>query len=150
MRPRFVLNAPSRKPRPVYGSSRRKRSLPAEVVFVLRAHKVKTLELRLKLEMGNIAPETFVFGAIEGELIRPRNLSKAWWRARGTLNLPAVSFHTFRHSHATVLIKAGVDIVTISRRLGTQFAYHAKHLWAPDRRCRPDAAAAKAIEGVLR
>ena len=50
---------------------RRNISLPAEAVFVLRAHKVKTLELRVKLEMGNIAAETFVFGTIGGELIRP-------------------------------------------------------------------------------
>jgi integrase len=49
---------------------RRNISLPAEG-RVLRAHKVKTLELRVKLEMGNIAAETFVFGTIEGELIRP-------------------------------------------------------------------------------
>jgi integrase len=68
--------------------------------------------------MGNITPETFVFSTIEGELIRPRNLSKAWWRARGALKLPAISFHAFRHSHASMLIKAGVDILTISRRLG--------------------------------
>ena len=38
---------------------------------MLRALKVKTLELRVKLEMGNIEAETFVFGTIEGELIRP-------------------------------------------------------------------------------
>ena len=32
--------------------------------------------------------------------------------------LPDVSFHALRHTHASMLIAAGVDILTISRRLG--------------------------------
>ena len=68
--------------------------------------------------MGNITPATLIFSTAEGELIRPRNISKTWWRARSALKLPAVSFHAFRHSHASMLIRAGVDILTISRRLG--------------------------------
>ena len=59
-----------------------------------------------------------MFSTIEGGLIRPRNLSKAWARARSAMKLPAVSFHAFRHSHASMLIRAGVDILTISWRLG--------------------------------
>ena len=35
-----------------------------------------------------------------------------------TLNLPKISTHDFRHSHATHLIKLDIDIVTISQRLG--------------------------------
>ena len=29
-----------------------------------------------------------------------------------------MSFHAFRHTHASILIRAGVDILTVSRRLG--------------------------------
>jgi integrase len=29
-----------------------------------------------------------------------------------------VSFHALRHSHASALIAAGVDVMTVSRRLG--------------------------------
>ena len=32
---------------------------------------------------------------------------------------PALSFHKLRHLHASLAIGAGVDIVTVSRRLGT-------------------------------
>ena len=35
-----------------------------------------------------------------------------------SLNLPKISTHDFRHSHATHLIKLDIDIVTISKRLG--------------------------------
>ena len=56
---------------------RRNITLPAETVAMLRAHKVKLLELRLALGLGNITPETLVFSTIEGGLLRPRNLTKA-------------------------------------------------------------------------
>jgi hypothetical protein len=32
--------------------------------------------------------------------------------------MPEVTFHALRHTHASQLIDAGVDIVTISKRLG--------------------------------
>lgn len=35
-----------------------------------------------------------------------------------SLNLPRISTHDFRHSHATHLINLGIDIVSISKRLG--------------------------------
>jgi hypothetical protein len=69
---------------------RRAITLPAETVAMLRAHKIKTLEIWVALSMGNITSSTLVLGTIEGELMRPRNLSKAWWRARAALKLPAV------------------------------------------------------------
>ena len=127
---------------------RRNITLSIDTVAMLRAYKVKMMELRLALGMGNVTPETLVFSTVEGALLRPRNLSKAWWRTRSALKLPSVSFHAFRHSHASMLIRAGVDVLTISRRLG-----HAQasitlnvygHLYEG-----ADAAAAKAISGIL-
>jgi len=97
---------------------RRNISLPAETVTMLRAHKVKLLELRFALGLGNITPETLVFSTIEGRLVRPRNLTKAWSRVQADKKLPHVSFHALRHSHVSVLIRSSVDILTISRRLG--------------------------------
>ena len=32
--------------------------------------------------------------------------------------LPRITFHSLRHSHASALIAAGIDVVTVSRRLG--------------------------------
>jgi integrase len=97
---------------------RRNLTLPAETVAMLRAHRVKQLEIRFALGLGSIAPETLVFSTVDGELVRPRNLSKTWWRVRSAMKLPTVSFHAFRHTHTSMLIRAGVDVLTISRRLG--------------------------------
>ena len=128
---------------------RRNLTLASEAIAVLRAHKIKLLEQRFALGMGPITPMTLVFATSDGELIRPRNLTKAWSRVRSARKLPAVSFHAFRHSHASMLIRAGVDILTISRRLG-----HSKAAITLDFYGHliegADAAAAKAIEGLLK
>lgn len=79
----------------------------------------------------------------------PDNLSRDWRRAVKALKLPDVMFHALRHSHASALIASGLDVLTVSRRLGhgnptvtlTTYA----HLFE-----KTDAAAAKAIEAALR
>ena len=115
----------------------------------MRAHKVEQLELRLALGLGNIEPTTPVFGTIEGELIRPNTLTRSWHRACLAAGLETISFHSLRHYRASTLIKAGVDVLTVSRRLG-----HAKAAITLDVYSHllpgSDAAAAKAIEGVLK
>jgi integrase len=123
---------------------RRNLTLGEGAVALLRAHKVKQLELRLVIGLGKIEPTTLVFSTIEGELLRPRNITKAWSRM-----MPDRSFHSLRHTHVSLLIAAGVDILTISRRLG-----HSKAAVTLDTYGHliegADAAAAKAIEGVLK
>jgi integrase len=142
-------NAGLRFKSPKTKRGRRNISLPAGAVALLRAHKVQLLELRFALGLGAIKPETLVFSTIEGGLVRPRNLTKAWSRVQADKKLPRVSFHALRHTHVSLLIAAGVDILTISRRLG-----HSKaaitldvygHLIGGT-----DEAAADAIAGVLK
>ena len=127
---------------------RRNVTLPPEAVAMLRPHKVKMLEVRLVLGLGNITPETLVFSTVEGGLLSPDNLSRDWCRVGKAKNLPRVSFHALRHTHASVLIRAGVDILTISRRLG-----HSKPSVTLDTYGHliegADAAAATAIASVL-
>jgi integrase len=141
-------NAGLRLKSPKTKRGRRNISLPSDTVGMLRAYKIEQLRIRLQLGLGNMKPCTLVFSTLEGGFIRPRNLSKAWWRARAALKLPAVAFHAFRHSHASMLIGAGVDVLTISRRLG-----HAQASVTLDRYGHlfkgADAAAAKAIGALL-
>ena len=65
------------------------------------------------------------------------------------LDLPAVRFHALRHTHASVLIASGLDVLTVSRRLGhgspvvTLNTY--AHLFG-----KTDEKAANAIEAALR
>jgi integrase len=128
---------------------RRNIKLLAEAVAMLRAHKVHQMEIRFALGLSKPDGATLVFSDVEGELLKPHTVSRAWRRAVVAKKLPAVTFHALRHTHASNVIRAGVDILTISRRLG-----HSKaaitldvygHLIGG-----ADEAAADAIAGVLK
>ena len=48
----------------------------------------------------------------------PSAVSRVRGLVAGYLGMPAITLHGLRHTHASQLIDAGVDFVTISRRLG--------------------------------
>ena len=62
--------------------------------------------------------DALVFSTIDGGPIRTTTASQRWARCAEGLGMPDVTFHALRHTHASQLIDAGVDIVTISKRLG--------------------------------
>jgi integrase len=97
---------------------RRTISLPASTVDALRQHRRQQLELRLALGMGRESADTLVFSTPEGAALSPDNLSRDWRRTVRSKKLPTVMFHALRHSHASALIASGLDVLTISRRLG--------------------------------
>ena len=97
---------------------RRTISLPASIVKELRAHRVTQNEERLALGLGKDAPEALVFRRADGSPMLPDSVSSEWRRAVVALKLPKVSLHALRHTHASQLIASGMDVLTISRRLG--------------------------------
>lgn len=68
--------------------------------------------------LGKLPDDALVFPADEGGPRSVHVVSRAWRRAAKDMGIAGVSFHGLRHTHASQLIDAGVDIVTISRRLG--------------------------------
>ena len=90
-----------------------------------------------------------MFATIDGNPMSPDNLSRDWIRISRQKGLPKVSFHALRHSHASALIASGLDVLTVSRRLGHGSPVgDAKHLFPVVRQA--DSAAAAAIDRVLK
>lgn len=83
-----------------------------------------------------------------GEPIPPNDLSRDWLRACKALGLPRVTFHALRHTHASALIAAKVDIVKISRRLGHGSPSVALNIYSHLSDMRDDAAA-EAIDAAM-
>lgn len=85
-----------------------------------------------------------------GGFLRPSAVSRRFTDLRRSLDLPdGTSFHTLRHTHATMLIAAGADMRTVQERLGhanvsTTLSIYA-HL-VPGR----DRDAADAFDGAMR
>jgi len=68
--------------------------------------------------MGKMLDGGLVFPRWDGSPRSPNSVTKEWIRALRELKLPAVSLHALRHTHASQLIASGMDVLTISRRLG--------------------------------
>ena len=99
-------------------AGRRTVTLPASAVAMLDAHRREQLELRLKLGMGKPDADALVFCNHDGSPISPNYLSIGGRFLAANPTLPKVTFHALRHSHASALIAAGIDVVKVSRRLG--------------------------------
>lgn len=134
--------------RPKTKAGRRNITLPTMLVGVLREHRKAILEQALQLGRGKLADDALLFAGADGEPLSPNAVSAAWAHFADRIGQPAVTFHALRHTHASQLIDAHVDIVTISKRLG-----HAKpdttlriyaHLFRKD-----DGKAAAAIDVAL-
>jgi integrase len=129
-------------------AGRRDVSLPDLLIETLRDYRKAQLELRMKLGTGKLPDDALLFGDVEGAPPSRNAFSAAWSNFASRIDMPQVTFHALRHTHASQLIDAGVDIVTISKRLG-----HAKptvtlaiyaHLFKKD-----DSKAAAAINAAL-
>jgi integrase len=103
-------------PKTKYG--RRSIALPISTVAELRNYRIAQQELRLRLGLGKMPDDALVFPNLEGGVRSPNALTKEWTRTTIGQNLPRVSLHALRHTHASQLIASGMDVLTISRRLG--------------------------------
>jgi integrase len=128
-------------------AGRRDITLPDIAVGALREHRKQLLETRVRLGLGKLAGDDLLAN-LEGKPLRPSAVSSDWGELAEGIGMPEVTFHALRHTHASQLIAQGVDIVTISKRLG-----HAKpsvtlaiyaHMFTSD-----DRKAAAAINAAL-
>jgi len=69
------------------------------------------------LNMG-IAPSGYVLTAENGQPMHPDSPTNWLHKFSERHNLPPIHPHKFRHTHASLLIASGVDVLTVSKRLG--------------------------------
>jgi integrase len=59
-----------------------------------------------------------VFARPDGTPTHPEVLSRTFDRVIARINLPRIRLHDVRHTHASLLLKAGVPVKVVSERLG--------------------------------
>jgi integrase len=129
-------------------AGRRTVSIPPSVTSKLRAHWKAQQERRLALGLGKAGPDDLAFPRPDGSIWPPDRLSSNWAKTVISMKLPKVTFHALRHTHVSQLIAEGLDVVTVSRRIGhssptvTPNVY--AHLFG-----NPDERAAAAVESAL-
>jgi integrase len=93
--------------------------IDASTVAVLRAHKQQRGEQALVLARD----DALVFGDLESQHRHPERFSRLWNQTvtraiAAGIDVPPVRLHDLRHTHATVLLSAGVPVHVVSQRLG--------------------------------
>lgn len=92
-------------------------ALDPETTASLRAHHRRQLEERLA--WGRTWIDTgLVFVREDGSPIHPQRLSQWFAQTVKAAGLPPIRLHDVRHSYSTALIRSGVPVKTVSRRIG--------------------------------
>lgn len=99
-------------------SGRRNVSISPWLVAELRAHRTRQQKRRLSLGLGRAPENSLVFARWDGSTRAPHGLSQKFALAMASLKIEGVSLHSLRHTHVSQLIASGMDILTISRRIG--------------------------------
>ena len=74
------------------------------------------LKIYYKKKLGYYEDSFNIFGATKYISITSINRKKNYYCEK--CNLKRIRIHDFRHSHATLLLQKGIDIIEVSRRLG--------------------------------
>lgn len=97
--------------------SRRTIEIDPGTIAALRAHR-EAQELRKLAACGLYDDQGYVCAREYGTPLYGSNLTVAFQKLLKKAGLPRLRFHDLRHTHASILIRAGEDILAISRRLG--------------------------------
>jgi integrase len=97
------------------GTSRRTIDIEEDLVQVLRDWRKVRTEERDGVEP---APDDLVFVKADGTSPHPDIFSQLFDRTVAKIDVPDISLHDLRHTHATLLLKSGVPIKVVSERLG--------------------------------
>jgi len=98
-------------------TGRRMVDLDARTVEVLRRWRQVQAE---EQDLTGLHPgdSGFVFAKPDGSPIHPDYMSQLFERRVEASTLPRIRLHDLRHTHATILLKAGVPVKVVSERLG--------------------------------
>jgi len=108
----YILTRPKRN---------KKRMVPM-IPFVEAA-----LRLRLAQTVGRPNPHNLVFGHPDGQPRDHTKDHKLWHEALDAAGLPSIRLHDARHTAATLLLEAGVDITIIQTILGHSDVVMTRH-----------------------
>jgi len=102
---------------PKTAHSRRQIALPPSLALVLRAHK-KEREAQQAAPGGRLSGHDFVYAHVDGPPLDPSTVSHAFSNLMRKMGRTGIRLHDLRHTHATLMLKAGVHPKVVSERLG--------------------------------
>ena len=92
-------------------------AIPDTLIKILKNHRAKQTKNRLLLGKEYFCTD-MVCTYPNGKLFYPKRFSAKFHELLEKNNLPIIRFHDLRHSHASLLVKLGIQPKVISERLG--------------------------------
>lgn len=102
---------------PKTAHSRRSVSMSQSLVELFKRYRVDQELLRIQLGVS-LVTDDFVFIRPDGSPINPNAVTLAFHRITKRAGLRSIRVHDLRHTHATLMLKAGVHPKVVSERLG--------------------------------
>jgi len=92
-------------------------SLPPSLTLLLREYRAD--QQILSEELGKrLRDDDFVFSCTDGSPLDPNTVTRTFSKITKKAGLPHIRLHDLRHTHATLMLKAGVHPKIVSERLG--------------------------------
>jgi len=102
---------------PKTAQSRRTVTLPSSLVELFKVYRADQELLRIQLGVS-LNADDFVFIRSDGSPINPSAVTLAFKRILRQAGLRRIRLHDLRHTHATLMLTAGVHPKVVSERLG--------------------------------
>jgi integrase len=97
--------------------SKRMIKLSPSAIDVLREHREKQEAIRAAIGKP-ITDDDLVFSTPEGKPLRPNTISRAWTMLAAKAGVTVIRLHDARHTHASLMLKAGIHPKVVQERLG--------------------------------
>ena len=97
--------------------SRRAVALPSSLALLLKYYREQQTNAVSKLGI-RLTEDGFVFTGSDGKPLDPNLVSHIFGRMIKNVGLPHIRLHDLRHTHATMMLEAGVHPKVVSERLG--------------------------------
>jgi len=97
---------------------RRDVAIDPRTVTALRAWRTRQAGERLAWGMAYRDVEGLLFTWEDGTPVHPDYASKTFIKSQKGSEVPRLTLHELRHSHATILLRAGVPVHVVAKRLG--------------------------------
>jgi integrase len=129
--------------------SRRVIDLDPDTTALLQRHRTRQRELYLRLGVSASASDRLFTNDV-GDPIRPDSIGQAFSRLVASAGVPRIRLHDLRHTHASHLLLAGVNVKVVSERLGHASVSFTLDTYAhvmPGQQAEAASAAAALLEG---
>lgn len=125
--------------------------LDGDTTAMLPRHRARQREMFLRLGVTASVSDR-VFSNEIGDPIRPHSIGQAFGRLVTTAGVPRIRLHDLRHTHASHLLMAGINVKVVSERLGHASVSFTLDTYAhvmPGQQAEAAAAAASLLERPL-